>query len=303
MNSKFKVIIVFLVAVNSFSAAACTAPAQTLNSAEALKEYLNKQPANSPDNPIKVTMNANATMLEKIAAAINSTSIYVSLNLSGSALTTIPDDAFYDRDKDIGCVMLTAITIPDSVTSIGQYAFCNCTSLTSINIPSSVTSIGPNAFMNCLSLVTINIDAGNSVYSSDNGILYNKEITILIRCPAKRTGTFSIPDSVTRISDSAFFGCTSLTSITIPGSVTNIEMAAFIVCTSLTSITIPDSVTSIGNQAFDYCTSLTSVTFRSTIDSRNLGSRSFPGDLRAKYLAGGIGTYTRASGSDTWTKQ
>jgi hypothetical protein len=117
--------IAFIAAIVFFMPA-CIASAQTINSAVALKEYLDKQPANSPDKPIKVTMSINDPMLKGIVAAIKSAGKYVSLNLSGNALTTIPDRAFY------GCEMLAAITIPNSVTSIGERAFFGCTSLTSV---------------------------------------------------------------------------------------------------------------------------------------------------------------------------
>jgi hypothetical protein len=110
MNSKFKVIIVPLLAVSLFSTAACTGGgggSKTLNRTEALKEYLDKQPANSPDKPIRVSMNTNGPMLKKISEAINSAGKYVSLNLSGNVLTTIPDGAF------VGCATLTQVTIPN----------------------------------------------------------------------------------------------------------------------------------------------------------------------------------------------
>ena len=134
MNNKFKVITITIAAVIFLSAATCTGTGgKSLNSAEALKEYLDKQPANTPDKPIKVTMNANDLMIEKIATVIKTADKYVSLNLSGNALTTIPDRAFCIPEK--GCVTLTAITIPISVTSIGEYAFAGCTNLTSIAVP------------------------------------------------------------------------------------------------------------------------------------------------------------------------
>ena len=117
---------------------------------------------------------------------------------------------------------ITSITIPNSVTSIGDFAFEDCSSLTSITIPNSVTSIGDYAFYNCLSLTSI-----------------------------------EIPNSVTSIGAYAFWGCSSLTSITIPNSVTSIGDCAFCGWSALTSITIPNSVTSIGDNAFEGCSSLT----------------------------------------------
>ncbi|MBR4949879.1 MAG: leucine-rich repeat protein, partial [Clostridia bacterium] len=132
------------------------------------------------------------------------------------SVTSIVDWAFG------GCDGLTSITIPNSVTSIGEWTFSDCSNLTSITIPTSVTSIGIRAFSFCSSLTNI-----------------------------------TIPNSVTSIREGAFEFCSSLTSITIPNHVTSISDGAFYNCSGLTSITIPDSVTSIGNSAFKYCDNLT----------------------------------------------
>jgi hypothetical protein len=158
MNSRFKAIIFILAMVFVLFATACTVSGgKSLNSAEALKEYLDKQPANSPDKPIRVTMTANALMLEKIASAIASSGKYVSLNLSGNVLTTIPDLAFFDKSTDKGSATLTSITIPNGVASIGESAFASCNSLISVTIPNSVTTIGKWAFFNCTVLVKVTI--------------------------------------------------------------------------------------------------------------------------------------------------
>ena len=95
-----------------------------------------------------------------------------------------------------------------------------------------------------------------------NGVLFNKEKTVLHTYPAGKTGDkYNIPERVTYIEESAFYGCTSLTSITIPDSVTSIGSAAFKECTSLASITIPETVSYISFWAFLGCTRLKNVTF------------------------------------------
>ncbi len=153
---------------------------------------------------------------------------------------------------------LTEYTIPEGVTSIGTSAFEGCTSLTSITIPDSVTSIGFAVFWGCTSLTSF---CGK--FASEDGRCLILGATLYHFAPAGLT-EYTIPDSVTSIGGSAFWGCSSLTSITIPDSVTTIESGAFWNCTSLTSITIPDSVTWIGSGAFQACFSLTSVYCKAT---------------------------------------
>ena len=174
-----------------------------------------------------------------------------------------------------GCTSLTSITIPNSVTRIGEGAFRGCTSLKRITIGNGVTSIGDSAFYNCTSLKRITIP--DSVTSIDDRAFSGctSLISTTIGNGVTNIGEWAfsgctsltnveIPDSVTSIGGFAFSGCKSLTSITIPVSVKSIGYEAFYNCTSLTSITIPDSVTSIGSHAFSGCTSLTSITFKGT---------------------------------------
>ena len=153
--------------------------------------------------------------------------LYPSANNNNSyvipdGVMTIGKMAFYS------CKSLTDVTIPDSVTSIGNNAFASCSALTSITIPDSVTSIGNNALDNCKSLTSITVDENNKNYSSKDGVLFNKDRTVLILYPGSNNRkTYIIPDSVTTIEEWAFESCNSLTGILIPDSVTSIELNSF----------------------------------------------------------------------------
>ena len=174
------------------------------------------------------------------------------------------------------CKSLTSIEISSNVTIIGDDAFAYCTNLTSIEIPSSVTSVGYYAFSECTSLNSINVDKSNQKYSSEDGILFDKDKKELIRYPTgKKEKEYNIPSSVTRIEWAAFSGCTSLTSIEIPSSVTSIGFAAFGSCTNLTRIEIPSSVTRIGSSAFHSCTSLTRIEIQSSVTSIKIEGGAF----------------------------
>jgi hypothetical protein len=173
---------------------------------------------------------------------------------------TISADAFSQ------CPKLTGITIPGRVTNIENNAFNGCASLISITIPKSVKNIGNCVFSDCNNLTAINVASGNSAYASQDGILYDKNKTVLIAYPGSKVGAFIIPSSVTAIADGAFSGCVGLTEITIPDGVTSIGSLAF--CgTGITSVTIPNSVTSIGSGAFSWCNSLTSITLPNKLTS------------------------------------
>ena len=144
------------------------------------------------------------------------------------------------------CTSLTSVTIPNSVTVIDSGAFENCTSLTNVTIPDSVTYIALDAFSGCTSLARITVDSNNEYYSSDDGVLFNKDKTTLIQYPNGNTRKqYTIPDSVTEIGESAFEGCTSLASVIIPDSVTKIGYSAFRDCTSLKSVTTVDGISTI----------------------------------------------------------
>lgn len=180
---------------------------------------------------------------------------------SAAILNSITNNSTFEY-----CGGLTSVTIGSSVTSIGDLTFSRCSNLKSLTIPNSVTSIGVDVFDNCSSLTTINVDAGNPNYSSDNGVLFDKNKTTLICYPAGKNGAYVIPSSVSSIADYAF-RFSGLTSLTIPNSVISIGDWSFGACTGLTSVTIPNSVTQIGAEAFDYCSGLTSLSISASVSS------------------------------------
>ena len=187
-------------------------------------------------------ISADGTYAEVIAYNGTATKVRIAEEYQGLPVKVIYKEAFKKLN-------ITSVIIPDSVTSIGDYAFQYCTALTSVIIGDSVTSIGNNAFAWCTSLTSVTIP--DSVTSIDYAAF----------CGCTSLMSVSIPGNVTSIGDYAFLGCTSLTSVTIGDSVTSIGNYAFYDCTSLTSVTIGNSVTSIGEWAFYDCYSLTSVTF------------------------------------------
>lgn len=154
----------------------------------------------------------------------NITSVNIPYEIGGVAVTSIGDRAFNVKASP-SYKKITSITIPDSIISIGDYAFSYCSGLTSITIPDSVTNIGTSAFSGCSSLTSI-----------------------------------TIPDSVTKIGTYAFSNCDHLASITLPDRITTIVQGMFKSCDSLTDITIPNNISNIDYYAFDSCSNLNSIT-------------------------------------------
>lgn len=139
-------------------------------------------------------------------------------------VTTIERDAFYSctnlervaipgNVKTIEerafafCFNLGNIILNEGIKTIGEEAFINANELTELTIPASVTNMAGNAFLSCQKLTDYTVSAGNTAYTSDAGLLYNKDKTTLISCPTGRTGEVTIPETVTSIEDNAFDGC------------------------------------------------------------------------------------------------
>ena len=201
-----------------------------------------------------------------------------------NSVTSIGNNAFK------GCSGLTTVTIPNSVTSIGDRAFYGCSGLTTVTIGNGVTSIVYETFRDCSSLISVTIpnsvtSIGSSAFKGCSGltsVTLNSNTIVgkdyeydsnIKSIFGEQVTEYILGDEITSIGENAFSECTGLTSVTIPNSVTSIGDYAFYGCSGLTSVTIPNSVTSIGYGAFAYCSSLTSVTIPNSVTS--IGAYAF----------------------------
>ncbi len=212
-----------------------------------------------------VTINCTMPMLEVLDLSGSTIVEYIGdgtvSNLSGTYPSNeIPESAFYSKKS------LTSIILPSSLLSIGESAFSQCKGITTIAIPNNVTSIGSSAFSGCVAIKTVTIGSSlksigekallfseidgdissvfsefsvhpcNSNYCSEDGVLFDKDLTTLIQFPGAKSGTYTIPNTVTKIESAAFEYCTGLTSINIPINVRSIGSHSFAGCKSLTTI-------------------------------------------------------------------
>lgn len=220
-----------------------------------------------------------SVMIDGFAFRFNQTSQTAELVRSGNPYSgdiVIPESVVYneitypvgsiEESAFYGCSEITSVTIPNSVTYISKTAFYGCTGLTSVTIPDSLKEISGSAFGACTGLTSINVSADNNYYCSVDGILFNKNKTILVIYPGGKQGAYTIPNGVTNIGRSAFDGAI-LTSVTIPNGVIHIDKSAFYQCAGLTSVIIPNSVLDIDDHAFCQCSGLTSVTIGNSVAS------------------------------------
>jgi hypothetical protein len=181
-----------------------------------------------------------------------------------------------------GCSSLATIAIPNSVVTIGMEAFENCYRLTSVKIPASVTDIGWYTFSFCTALTSINVDVKNKNYKSYKGVLFNKDMTSLIKLPEGFSGSYKMPNTVLEMSDLSIASCKNLTSITFSNKLNRIRDAVFIHCTGLTSINLPSSITSIGYSAFNGCVNLISINIPNSVTY--LGNTTFQDCINLKSI-------------------
>ena len=195
-------------------------------------------------------------------------------------LKTIGDGAF------MNCILLEGVHIPEAVTEIGNTAF-GSSGLTHVTIPGSVTHIGDYAFYDCASLTDVTISEGVETIGDhvfEDCVLLGTTGTVEIPATVTAIGarafvgcsglaTISIPYSVTSIGDGAFYECGNLDHVDIPGGVTSIGSSTFAYCSTLTDVAIPASVTEIGEQAFYHCDNLASISIPKSVTS--IGSAAF----------------------------
>ena len=202
------------------------------------------------------------------------------------SMTSIGDYAFYY------CSNLTNVTISNSVTRIGDVAFCKCSGLTSVTIPNSITSIGEGAFFDCSGLKSIMIPDsvmcikdraffGCSSLADVNGFVIVRNVLYFYHDVG---GIVVIPNNVTNIGPAAFYECNNLTNVMIPNSVNVIGYSAFYSCSSLKSMTIPNSVTRIGHGAFYYCNNLKSLIFKDKTLEQVKAMKNYPWGIKDKSI-------------------
>lgn len=213
---------------------------------------------------------------------------------------TIPDSVSHIGEYAfVGTVNWTNVVLPEATTAIGYGAFMNCRSLPAIHIPAAVDHIGDKAFESCSKLATISVSPSNETYSSLSGVLYNKNQTRLITCPAGWQGSYVAPPTLEAIGYRAFYKCSKISEITLSGSVETIGDEAFRNCSGLTNLVVSSGLETLGKQMFLGCSSLQSF----EVDPANPNFSDIDGVLFNKdgtillaYPTGRSGSYTVPDG-------
>ena len=168
------------------------------------------------------------------------------------------------------CSVITSLSIPEGVKTIGRNAVAGCTKLQTVSLPHSITYVGHDTFKDCTSLQAINVTNGNATYYSVDGVLFFKNSyegsTELLKYPEGRADrSYTVPDGVSVISHRAFYHAGKIQKIMLPDSVLTIEGSAFEQCENLENIDFGDGLQTIGGESFSYCSSLKAIKLPSTL--------------------------------------
>lgn len=216
--------------------------------------------------------------------------VIVPAALEGHAVSGIAPQAFVQTPQ------ITAVTLPDSLAEVGDFAFQNCTgllrvafgagvarlgnyafqgctALEAVALPASVTQLGEGVFSGCAALARFEVAPANPAYASRDGVLYNAAQTQLIQCPAQRAGAFAVAAGVVEIGSEAFAGCLGLTAVTLPASVTRLGDWAFSGCLNLTQAAMGSGLESLGVGAFQGCRALARLVLPQRV--RQIGNFAF----------------------------
>lgn len=183
-----------------------------------------------------------------------------------------------------GASTLTSFTVPDTyedkpVTEIMSFGIANAEYLEEINIGNNVTTVDIWSFTNCQSLKSINVSESNKYFTSVDGVLYNKDMTVLLVYPNGKTplstdkdgtvtggGEIVLPDTVKEIEDNAFYLCSNLYSVKFNEGLEKIGEKAFLKCTNLSAVILPNTLKEISTDAFSYCNALTALEIPSSVE-------------------------------------
>ena len=179
--------------------------------------------------------------------------LIVPSSLDGYPVAGIGDGAFAK------CAALTEVELPSTIKHIGKRPFSESAIIT-LALPDSLRVLDGNPLSGCDTILSVTISPDNSYFAIVDGILYDKDIRLLIGCPARKE-TASIASTVTSIGDEAFYGCFRLRELTLPITLSEIGDQAFRGAVRLTSLELPVSMVEIGQAAFADCTSLIAVTY------------------------------------------
>ena len=216
------------------------------------------------------TFITNNGALTITACEATNSSVVIPASTNGLPVTTIGPSAFYHNTA------ITSVTIPSSITNIGDYAF-QVTDLSTVSIPASVITIGVAPFAQCNYLTGINVDSSNPAYSSLTGVLFNQNQTVLIQYPGGNSAaSYTIPGSVTNIGEGAFEYCANPGTVVIGTNVATIGDEAFDEA-RISSLSLTNGLVSIGNQAFS-STLFNNLAIPATVT--NIGAPGFHGKLQ-----------------------